>query len=167
MINCKHSLKIKKISSAKDKDFSHLQQIYEKEFAPITSYKVNQDGLFDQDFLISTWSKHGYEIYLLEIKEEAVGFAVVNLASMIDLDTNTRDIAEFFVMPQLRNQRIGSKFAQEIFKLYPGQWEVRQLESLTKARKFWLRAIQNINPKNFCEENNNPKWQGYLQKFTI
>jgi predicted acetyltransferase len=93
MINCKHSFKIKKISSAKDKDFSHLQQIYEKEFAPITSYKVNQDGLFDQDFLISTWSKHGYEIYLLEIKEEAVGFAVVNLASMIDLDTNTRDKA--------------------------------------------------------------------------
>ena len=157
---------IKKINSHLDKVFQNLQQSYEK-FSSITGYKTNEQGLFDQDFLISTWSEHGYDIYLFEVNSLTAGFAVINLSSMINHDKDTRDIAEFFIIPELRNQDFGTKFAQEIFIKYPGKWEVRQLAVLHKARKFWLKAIKATNPEDFQEEINNPNWEGYLQSFKI
>jgi predicted acetyltransferase len=146
-------MKIKKLNSYRDSVFSDLQQQYELEFAPITGYKPGADGKFD--------------IYLLYLNECPSGFAVINLSSMINDDTDVRDIAEFFVISQQRNQGWGLEFAQRIFKKYPGKWQVRQLINLHKARRFWLKAIAVISPSDFQEEVNPPGWQGYLQSFTL
>ena len=157
----------KKLHDYLDPSFRKLQQEYEAEFSAITGYKPNSQGVFDQEFLASTWSKNGYDIYLFEIGGTAIGFAVVNLSSMITHDKDTRDIAEFYIIPKFRNQKLGTKLAQEIFLMYPGKWEVRQLPSLLKARKFWLRAITTLNPKKFEESINSDTWEGFLQKFLI
>jgi len=158
---------IKKLHNYSDPSFRKLQQEYEAEFSAITGYKPNSQGVFDQEFLASTWSKNGYDIYLFEIGETAIGFAVVNLSSMITHDKDTRDIAEFYIAPKFRNQKLGTKLAQEIFLMYPGKWEVRQLPSLLKARKFWLQAIAGLSPKQFEENAGTDSWKGFIQKFWV
>lgn len=135
-------MKIKKLHSYLDPSFRKLQQEYEAEFSAITGYKPNSQGVFDQEFLASTWSQSGYDIYLFEIGETAIGFAVVNLSSMITHDKDTRDVAEFYIEPKFRNQKLGTKLAQEIFLMYPGKWEVRQLPSLLKARSSGLKLLK-------------------------
>lgn len=160
-------MQIKKIQTIKDHDFVRLQQEYESEFAVITGYKPDENGIFDQEFLTSTWSKFGYDIYLLESNHQIAGFAVVNLSSMISDDNNVRDIAEFFIIPNLRNNNLGTLFAQKIFYQYPGNWEVRQLPSLIRARKFWIRAIQSCKYENYQEQIDHPNWVGFVQKFKI
>ena len=71
------------------------------------------------------------------------------------------------IVPELRNKALGTKFAKLIFYKYPGKWQVRQLPSLDKARRFWLKAIKESKAKDFLEELDNPNWQGFLQSFTI
>jgi len=63
---------IKKLHDYLDPSFRKLQQEYEAEFSAITGYKPDSQGVFDQEFLASTWSKNGYDIYLFEIGETAV-----------------------------------------------------------------------------------------------
>jgi predicted acetyltransferase len=152
------------------KHFANLQQLYEFEFSPITGSKTNEDGLYDQQEIMSHWSKSGHDIYILyrmvpEGPKKPIGFAVVNLSGMIDGDNNTRDIAEFFVLPEARKEKAGTWLAHEVFKKYPGKWEVRQLPGL-KAKGFWLSAIEEFTNGQFENvEMDNQQWQGSVQKF--
>lgn len=158
-------MQIIKLDSHLDIPFVHLQQLYEFELVPFTGYKINEHGLYDQEFLRSTWSQKGVDIYVLYIDDLPAGFAVVNLSSMLG-HLDTRDIAEFFVMPEFRRRDIGKRFAQSIFAKYPGRWEVRQIAALVQAREFWLKTILNIGDiSDFREDVNPPGWEGWVQSF--
>ncbi len=159
-------MQIIQLKSHLDVPFVNLQQLYEFEFSALTGYKVNSDGLFDQEYLRSTWSKSGVDIYVASVDGQLAGFAVVNLSSML-AKPDTRDIAEFFIMPDFRKQKIGTKFIQSIFAKYPGNWQVRQIPELDQVRSFWQKAILSMeNVKDFHEEINPPGWQGFVQNFT-
>ena len=64
-------------------------------------------------------------------------------------DPGTKDIAEFFIMPNFRNKNFGEKLAHQIFDQYVGKWEVRQLIEAVQARKFWLKTIKFIYLKTY------------------
>ena len=146
------------------KPFVQLQQLYEHEFAPITGFKTNNNGLYDQTEIIRHWSKN-FDLYLLYKAQRPIGFTVVNLTSMIDGDNNTRDIAEFFVLPDARKNDVGKWMAHEIFKKYPGDWEVRQLPELP-AKYFWLKVISEFTQGNFTDSiMSNAVWKGSVQRF--
>lgn len=132
--------------------FFHLQQLYEFEFSPITKNVLNEDGLYDHISLQKSWNDNNYQAYLFLHNKKPAGFCVVNLNSQIDFDQNTKDIAEFFIMPNLRGKNIGEKLAHQIFDLYRGKWEVRQLPEAVLARKFWLKTIQNYTNSRFEEK---------------
>ncbi|HSW70864.1 MAG TPA: GNAT family N-acetyltransferase [Gammaproteobacteria bacterium] len=145
--------------------FLYLQQFYEFEFSPITLYDTNEMGFYDHQKLRLTWHQH-YHAYLFYLSHLPIGFAVINLASQINYDQNTRDVAEFFVMPNYRNRGVGESMAFKLLDQYPGNWEIRQLFNATKARQFWLKVINNYTSGNFSEESEDHRWHGYLQKFT-
>lgn len=147
--------------------FSNLQKMYEAEFSPLMDYDVNEHGEYDQEMLMSHWSPRGYDMYMLYYdKRIPAGFVIVNLASTLDeSQQNTRDIAEFYVMPKWRNTGIGKWMAFEIFAKYPGNWEVRQVPGL-KARDFWVKVISTFTGKETVEEiTDHPQWAGTIQKF--
>ncbi len=147
--------------------FKHLQLCYECEFAPITKMQMEPDGTYDQKELEAEWA-HKYDIYLLYNGDIPAGFCVVNCQSMIDGDTSTHDIAEFYITPIYRHSGYGTWFAHYIFKLYPGRWEVRQLPELGKTvRNFWISAIKSIDHKNFTEITDHATWHGFIQRFDI
>lgn len=163
----KSSFIISKLNSNKDEPFVHLQQLYEYELAPFTDYKLTNNGLYDTEYIQGTWSSHGFDIYVISDANMPIGFAVVNLSSMISDDTQVRDIAEFFIMPSYRNNNLGQNFAHEIFKKYPGKWELRQIPQLLHARNFWLKTIKALNPKDFQELTQLENWSGFVQSFTL
>lgn len=160
---------VKIIEVSKDHPlFKQLQQDYEHEFSPITGYIKNTEGLYDQDMLMSHWSKNGHKIYLaFSDKNEPLGFAVVNLSSMITEDVDTRDIAEFYVIPAYRRSHIGKQIAFTIFSMYPGKWEVRQLPGLVVATSFWNKIIAEFSKGMFTQiEMADDHWTGIAQVFT-
>lgn len=160
-------LKLVQTKKVEDPPFIFLQQFYEFEFSPITLSDTDENGLYDYKKLQASWH-HNYNAYLFYLNKLPIGLAVINLASQIDNDQDTRDVAEFFVMPNYRHHGIGEIMAIEIFNRYPGKWEVRQLYQAKKARQFWLKIVDGYTAGKFTElEYNDHVWHGYLQKFTL
>jgi len=127
--------------------FINLQQLYEHEFATITGYKTGDNGLYSQKEIMSHWHEK-FDVYILYQDKRPIGFSVINLKSMINSNVNTRDMAEFFIVPDSRKHGLGKWFAQEIFKKYPGKWQVRQFPGL-KAREFWTKVISEFTQGYF------------------
>lgn len=146
--------------------FKRLQLCYECEFAPITRTHMKVDGSYDQNCLLAEWAPN-HDIFLLFYKNIPAGFCVVNHQSMIEEgNLSTHDIAEFYVTPIFRKFGYGTWFAQYIFKLYPGRWEIRQLPELENtARKFWIKAIKGLSPLDFKEIADHSQWKGFVQQF--
>jgi predicted acetyltransferase len=165
MKNSLSDIKLTQIKSVDEPPFFYLLQFYEFEFSPITNCDTDENGLYDYKKLQTTWH-HNYDAYLFYLDKLPIGLAVVNLSSKLDNSPNTRDIAEFFVMPNYRSYGIGELMATQLFDKYPGQWEVRQLHKAGKARKFWLQVINKYTKGNYTElECNNQLWHGYVQRF--
>lgn len=112
------------------------------------------------------------DAYIFYIHDTPAGFCVVNHGSMVEPaqknDPKVHDIAEFFITPNFRGHKFGAIFVAEIFKMYPGTWEVRQLPALAdNVRHFWRSVIGRITHNNFVEIHNHPHWDGYMQSFEI
>lgn len=158
---------IVKIDSKENHIFKNLQLCYECEFAPITKTNMTVHADYDQAEIASHWAPN-YSLYLFYHKAIPVGFCVVNHQSMLDGRTNVNDIAEFFIVPLFRKSGLGIYFATQIFRLFPGEWEVRQLPELEHtARKFWLKVIHSLPVSHFEEKSNYPPWGGFVQQFTL
>jgi len=119
----------------------HLIQAYEAEFSLITKKVPQKNGLF----LMDTTIDEEHPSFLLYKNKFPVGFCIKSTHD------RRHDIAEFYVVPSMRAQELGTSFAIEIFKYYPGSWQVRQIEGADKARAFWRKAIGKFTNNNFTE----------------
>jgi len=160
-------LRLEKNNDFKATPFVHLQQLYEFEFSPITKYQLNQEGLYDQASICKHWSKHGVDIYIAYRNEIPIGFAVVNLSSMISGDATTRDMAELFVMPCERKNKIGKWLKFEVMMRYPGKWESRQLPDLDQGTlKLLDKITDEFTGGNYTQEiRNDAVWHGRVSYF--
>lgn len=155
------------INNLESGPFFHLQQLYEFEFSSITKNEIDENGLYDYKSLQSSWNNKNYDAFLFVYNKRPVGFCVVNLNSQFNQDSETKDIAEFFIMPNVRNKKFGEQLAHQIFNRYIGKWEVRQLLDAVLARKFWHKTIKNYT-KCKIEENVEKTEFGnyYVQRFS-
>ena len=132
----------------------NLAQAYEAEFSAITKKKPNNDGVFVLDAMPQA-PFLGYILYHAEIP---IGFSVINVKS------TPKDIAEFYVIPAMRHQKIGMKFAHSIFSKHPGAWQVRQIQGATNAVKFWQHTISIYTNNNYEEEIVDDPYWGMVTK---
>jgi len=102
----------------------------------------NQAGEFKPDTM-----PDDMHIGILAYENEIpIGFCIAKVESEVHA------IAEFYIIPVLRSEGLGSEFAIEIFNRYPGKWQVRQIEGADKARDFWRKAINSSTNNNFEED---------------
>lgn len=151
--------------------FKNLQICYECEFSPITGTQAEPDGSYNQQELRSHWADN-WDAYVLYVGRVPAGFCVVNHASMTqsrhDDDRPVHDVAEFYIAPLYRRAGYGSCFARQIFQLYPGHWEVRQLPELAQtSRLFWHAVIRSLVGDVFQEVQDSAQWAGFIQFFDI
>jgi predicted acetyltransferase len=76
-------------------------------------------------------------------------------------DKTVWDMAEFFVVRGYRRRGIGTQIAHEVWRRFPGIWEVRVMESNHSARLFWERAIQAFTgetPRSIRVEKGSELW---------
>lgn len=154
-MDTKYFFTIDRVPTYKDETFTNLQQLYEFELSSITEEFLDLQGRYDQEKIKQHWSKDGYDIFLFRevVGSKLIGFAVINHSSMVNGAKNTRDVAEFFILPHYRRQHMGMKIAHAIFDMYPPRthWEVRQLKKLGYATDFWKKVIQRYTKNNYIE----------------
>jgi predicted acetyltransferase len=127
---------------------ANLLQLYAHDFSEFHDVEIGADGRFVYKHLPLYWSEPGRHPFLVWVGDELAGFVLVKKGSETSGNGNVWDMAEFFVLRAYRRRRVGTRIAHEVWKRFPGVWEVRVMEANVAALSFWTRAISEFTGKN-------------------
>jgi predicted acetyltransferase len=120
---------------------ANLLELYGHDFSEFHDINLGPDGRFGYKCLPLYWSEPDRHPFLVRIDGKLAGFAFVKRGSEVSRNQTVWDMAEFFVIRGYRRRGIGTQIAHEVWRRFPGRWEVRVLQSNASAYHFWERAI--------------------------
>ena len=143
---------------------ANLLQLYAHDFSEFHDLELGPDGRFNYTPLPLYWSDPNRYPFLVRMDGKLAGFVLVKRESSI------WDMVEFFVVRGYRRRGIGTAIAHDIWKRFPGPWEVRVMQSNHSALQFWQRAIsaftgEAIQP--FSIEKDGKSWQLFSFESTL
>ena len=120
---------------------ANLLELYVYDFSEFHNLEIGDDGRFGYCFLPLYWSEPDRHPFLLKIEGKLAGLVLVKRGSEVSGDATIWDMAEFFVLRGCRRRGIGSQAAREVWRRFPGMWEVRVMPANVSAVRFWAEAI--------------------------
>lgn len=141
---------------------ANLLELYAHDFSAFIELELGADGRFGYDPLPLYWQDASRYPFLITVNGQLAGFVLLRKGSQLSGDEDIWDVTEFFVVRGYRRRGVGMKAAHEIWKQYPGKWEVRVIDQNQTAKEFWARAVgeflrTTIQPTSF--RKNGADWQ--------
>jgi predicted acetyltransferase len=143
---------------------ANLLELYAHDFSEFQPLDMGPDGRFGYRSLPLYWIESNRHPFLIWFNGKLAGLALVKRGSGISDNQEVCDRAEFFVLRGCRRHRIGTLAAQEVWRRFPGLWEVRVMQSNPSAILFWNQAIsdflrESVRPVRI--EKDGRSWQLY------
>ena len=137
------SAHIELIAATPDQEpiLANLLELYAYDFSKFHNLELGPDGRFGYRPLPLYWREPGRHPFLVKLDGKLAGLVLVKRGSEISGDNAVWDMAEFFVLRGYRRLGIGTDIAHQVWRRFPGRWEVRVMESNGAAYQFWGRAI--------------------------
>jgi predicted acetyltransferase len=134
---------IEVIPASRDQEsiLANLLELYAHDFSEFHDLELGEDGRFGYKHLALYWREPDRYPFLVRMDGKLAGLVLVKRGSEISSNETVWDIAEFFVVRGYRRRGLGTKTAHEVWRRFPGLWEVRVMESNDSAHQFWARAI--------------------------
>jgi predicted acetyltransferase len=156
-------MKIEVIRAAKEQQpiLANLLELYAHDFSEIDDLEIGADGRFGYEHLPLYWQEPQRHPFLITAGGKLAGFVFVHQGSRVSVENEVLDVAEFFVLRSYRRHGVGMKAAHEVWKMFPGRWEVRVMERNVAAQKFWERAITEFTgspSQATLLEKDNKRW---------
>jgi predicted acetyltransferase len=123
---------------------ANLLELYAHDFSEFQDLELGSDGRFGYSCLSLYWSEPGRHPFLVWVEGKLAGLILVKRGSAVSGDETVWDVAEHFVLRGYRRRGIGTQIAHEVWRRFPGLWEVRVMESNVSARDFWAHAISTL-----------------------
>lgn len=123
---------------------ANMLELYAHDFSEFVDLKLGADGRFGYERLPLYWMESGRHPFFIKAGGCLAGFVFVCRGSEVSGDADVWDVAEFFVVRGLRGRGVGTEAAHEVWRKFPGRWEVRVIERNRKAKEFWARAIKDF-----------------------
>ncbi|MCA0983517.1 GNAT family N-acetyltransferase [Halobacillus yeomjeoni] len=137
----------------------NIMQFYIYEFSKyIPEIKLEDNGSYKPFDLEKYWTNNNFHAYFIENKGELIGFALVESAAFPSPNT----IQEYFILAKYQGCGFGKEGAKQLFSMFPGAWEITQIEKNKPAQAFWRRLINEVSGGHFSEEYTDGV---YIQKF--
>lgn len=130
---------------------ANMLELYAHDFSEFIDLILGADGRFGYKNLSSYWKEANHYPFLITANGHLAGLVFVRRGSEISDDPDVWDMTEFFVLRGFRRAGVGLEVAHEIWKRFPGKWEVRVMDRNHKAKDFWRRAVAE-----FLGETNEP-----------
>ena len=143
---------------------ANLLELYAHDFSEFQSLDIGPDGRFDYRSLPLYWSESNRHPFLIRLDGKLAGLALVTRGLEISDNQEVWDMAEFFVLRGCRRRGIGTLAAQEVWRRFPGLWEVRVMRSNPTASLFWKQAISDFIRESIqpvCIDKNGQSWHLY------
>jgi len=123
---------------------ANLLELYAHDFSEFHPLDLGENGRFGYRSLPLYWSDPGRHPFLIRLEGKLAGLVLVKKGSEVSGSGAVWDMAEFFVVRGCRRQGIGSRAAHEVWRRFPGPWEVRVMQANVSARHFWAKAISTF-----------------------
>jgi predicted acetyltransferase len=130
---------------------ANLLELYAHDFSEFYDLELGPDGRFGYKHLPLYWGDPDRHPFLIKVDGGLAGFVLVKRGSEVSGDQNVWDMAEFFIIRGYRRRGMGTEVAHEVWRRFPGQWEVRVVKTNDMAKEFWDRAITR-----YIREADNP-----------
>lgn len=127
---------------------ANLLELYAYDFSEFVHLPIGPDGRFHYPELSRYWREETRFPFLVKVQGHLAGLVLVSRGSRISGHPLVWDMAEFFVMRGYRRQGVGATLALEVFRRFPGAWEVRVRESNAPALAFWTATIDAYTGMN-------------------
>ena len=121
---------------------ANLLELYAHDFSEFHNMALQEDGRFGYTDLPLYWRETSRHPFLVRVDGNWAGFVLVKKSEVAKKET-VWDVAEFFVARGYRQRGIGTAVAHQVWKLFPGPWQVRVMDS-NPAAKFWDRTVQRF-----------------------
>jgi predicted acetyltransferase len=159
------NITLEEVSILQKSVLRNLLELYAYDFTEFIPDDVDCHGLYGYKYLDHYWTEAGRHPFVINIDEKIAGFVLVRSYYSSDLKDYVNSIAEFFVMKKYRKRGIGKEAAFRMFTLFPGIWEVAEVEENRPAQGFWRKIIHAYTQGNF-EEIQKDDWYGPIQRFS-
>jgi predicted acetyltransferase len=120
---------------------ANLLELYGHDFSEFHDLDLASDGRFGYRDLALYWREPNRHPFLVRVDGKWAGLVLVKRGSEISGNETVWDMAEFFVVRGYRRRGIGTELAHQVWRQFPGRWEVRVMPSNHSAYLFWERAI--------------------------
>jgi predicted acetyltransferase len=133
----------------------NLLELYAHDFSEFFPVELGKDGRFGYANLPLYWSEPGRHAFLIRLDGKLAGLVLVKK------DSGYWDMAEFFVVRGYRRRGIGREAAEQVWRRFPGPWQVRVMDANRTALPFWLGAISSFAGEMVpasCVEDGGRKW---------
>jgi len=120
---------------------ANMLELYVYDLSTFVDVHLRPDGRYHFPQLSQYWQQENRFPFLVRVDGHLAGFVLVSRGSLISGDPKVWDMAEFFILRRFRRRGIGAAVAQEIWRRFPGAWDVRVLETNQPAQAFWDAAI--------------------------
>jgi predicted acetyltransferase len=126
---------------------ANLLELYVHDFSEIHPVELRPDGRFGYDNLASLLARTRPAPSSPQIGGQPGRLCPCKKGSEISGNPTVWDMAEFFIVRGSRRRGAGTAAAHEVWRRFPGPWEVRVMESNHAAHRFWQHAITEFSGK--------------------
>ena len=144
---------------------ANLFELYSHDFSEFYDVDLGPDGRFGYGPLSLYWSQPDRHPFLIKVESKWAGFALLKRGLDASGNPTVWDMAEFFVVRKYRRKGVGTQIAHQLWRRFPGTWEVRVLQVNTSAQHFWSRAIsqflgETVHPVD--TEHDGDQWKLFI-----
>jgi len=118
---------------------ANLLNLYMHDFSEVMDLEIGDDGRFLYPQLDRYWTDPDHYPFSIKLDGKYAGVALVKQ------EPSVWDMAEFFILRGYRRRSIGTRAAHEIWKRFPGPWEIRVMQSNIPGLNFWPKAISSLS----------------------
>lgn len=162
-------IELQKIDKNDKGVIENLLQFYLYDYSDTNKKDINKWGTFEYEYLDTYFEDDlNRMLFFIKLNNIIVGFVMINDFSVLDDGKKVKSISEFFVMKKYRRIGIGSATVREIFKKYPGRWEIRVDKNNKVGLKFWRKNIKLFKKENYKEVKVNKNGTDlYVERFVV
>jgi predicted acetyltransferase len=123
---------------------ANLLELYMHDFCEFVDVEIGPDGRFGYSDLDIYWTEPARHPLLVYVDTRLAGFALIDGLARGSPEATVWDVAEFFILRGYRRAGIGTEVAHQVWKRFPGAWQVRVIVSNQPAYRFWHHAIKSF-----------------------
>jgi predicted acetyltransferase len=123
---------------------ANLFELYAYDFSEFVDLEIGPDGRFRDGDLDIYWTEPARYPLLVYVDSGLAGFALIDGLPRESADVTVWDVAEFFILRGYRRAGIGTEVTHQVWRRFPGRWQVRVIVSNEPAYRFWHEAIKSF-----------------------